>query len=106
METFKLNNFHRGWFIGDFEPSCFKQGDFEVGILTHKKGEKWPTHFHKLATEINLILKGKMIIQGRKLKKDDIFILRPNEIADPIFLTDCNILVIKSPSIVGDKYII
>ena len=41
----------RGWFIGDFEPSVLKTKDFEVGVLVHPKGEKWPAHFHPVCTE-------------------------------------------------------
>ena len=106
MQVFNIDSFHRGWFVGNFEPSCFKQEGFEVGYLTHKQGEKWDAHFHKISTEINLLLEGEMVIQGTKLKRGDVFILSPNEIADPEFLTDCSLIVIKSPSIPGDKYLI
>ena len=53
------------WFIGDFEPVALKTKDFEVGVGHHEKGEKWDKHFHKLATEITLILKGKVKIEGK-----------------------------------------
>ena len=45
-----------------------------------------------------------MVIQGKTLTEGDIFVLAPYEIADPIFLTDCQVLIIKTPSIPGDKY--
>ena len=106
MEIFKLADFYRGWYVGNFEPSCFKTNDFEVGYLFHPKGEKWPAHYHKLATEINLLIEGEMFLNGVKLSVGEIFILKPYEIADPIFLTDCKILVIKTPSLPGDKYIL
>jgi quercetin dioxygenase-like cupin family protein len=101
-----IKNFKNGWFIGDFLPSILRVKDFEVGVVNHKKGEFWPVHYHKVATEYNLILKGTMIIQGKTLTEGDMFILAPNEIADPIFLTDCQVLVIKTPSVPGDKYIV
>jgi hypothetical protein len=44
-----------------------------------------------------------MIIQNTKLKKGDIFILEPYEIADPEFLEDCEIVCVKIPGIKGDK---
>ena len=47
-----------------------------------------------------------MMIQNTELNEGDIFILKPYEIADPIFLEDCTVLIIKTPSIPGDKYII
>ena len=46
----KLSDTYRGWVIGDFEPSLLKTKDFEVGILTHLKGEQWPAHYHKKGT--------------------------------------------------------
>jgi len=42
-----LKNMFRGWFVGNFEPSIYKTDQFEVGVLFHSKGEKWPNHFHK-----------------------------------------------------------
>ena len=94
----------RGWFIGDFEPAALRTKDFEVGFLFHPKGEEWPAHYHKLATEINYLVSGRMTLQGKALNSGDIFVLEPNEIADPQFLEDCRIICVKMPSIPGDKY--
>lgn len=102
----KLSNMTRGWFIGDFEPSLLKTKDFEVGILTHKKGEEWPKHYHKIATEYTVLLSGSMTICGELIEPGTIFILEPNEIADPIFHEDCTVIVVKTPSVIGDKYVI
>jgi hypothetical protein len=99
-----IKNMFRGWFIGDFEPSILKSKDFEVAILFHPKGEKWPKHFHKEAVEINVLITGKMIINGELLLPGNIFLIEKNEIADPDFLEDCTIVCVKTPSIPGDKY--
>lgn len=104
MKISKLKDMTRGWFIGDFEPSVYKTRNFEVGILNHKKDEKWAAHYHKESTEINCLIQGKMIIQNTTINSGDIFILEPNEIADPKFLEDCTIVVVKSASVIGDKY--
>lgn len=45
-----------------------------------------------------------MKIQNKILKKGDIFILYPYETADPIFLEDCEVMVVKTPSVKKDKY--
>ena len=95
-----------GWFIGNFEPSAYKTDQFEVCYKHHVKGEKWDTHYHKEGTEINYLVNGKMIIQNKELNTGDIFILKPYEIADPIFVEDCTVLIVKTPSVSGDKYII
>ena len=104
MKISKLNSMFRGWFIGNFEPCSYKTKDFEVGILEHKKNEVWPKHYHKIATEINCLISGKMIINNCEINEGDIFVLEPNEIAEPIFLEDCKLVVVKTPSVIGDKY--
>jgi len=95
-----------GWFVGNFEPTVYKTSEFEVCFKEHTAGEKWDKHYHKLGTEINYLVEGKMIIQNKELNTGDIFIIYPNEIADPIFLEDCKVLIVKTPSITGDKYVI
>jgi quercetin dioxygenase-like cupin family protein len=104
MEIKNFSDMKKGWFIGDFEPTAYKTDQFEVSYRTHPKGEVWETHYHKIATEINLLVKGEMILQGRRLKSGDIFILYPYEIADPDFLEDCTVLCVKMPSVPNDKF--
>jgi hypothetical protein len=103
MEVLKLADMKGGWFVGDFEPTAYKTKDFEVSYKVHKKGEQWDYHYHMYITEINLLAWGRMIIQGKELKGGDIFIMKPYEIADPLFLEDCYIVCVKTPSIAGDK---
>jgi len=104
MEVYKLSDFWRGWFIGDFEPSVLRTKDFEIGSVVHKKGEDWPRHFHRESDEYNLLIAGKMIICDQKLSSGDVFVIRKNEIAEPEFLEDCTVVVVKVPSVIGDKY--
>ena len=106
MDILKMKDMKGGWFIGNFEPTAFKTAEFEVCYKQHTKGEQWQTHYHKEGTEINYLVDGKMIIQNKELNKGDIFILHPFEIADPIFLEDCTVLIIKTPSKPGDKFTI
>lgn len=94
----------RGWFVGDFEPSAFRTKNFEVGLLSHKKDEKWPEHFHLKAAEINCLISGKMKIKGTEINSGDIFVLEQGEVADPEFLEDCSLIVVKTISDVKDKY--
>ena len=104
MEVYNLNEFWRGWFIGDFEPSIFRTKDFEIGAVIHKKGEDWPAHVHRESDEYNLLISGEMIICGQRITSGTIFVIRKNEVAKPEFLEDCEVVVIKVPSVVGDKY--
>jgi len=104
MKLSNIKDMTRGWFIGDFEPSILRTKDFEVGLLTHKKGEVWPKHYHALSTEYNLLIEGSMTVQGTQINPGDIFIFEPMEIADPVFHEDCKVLCVKVPSVIGDKH--
>ena len=104
MKQYKLSEFKEGWIIGNFEPSILKTNGFEVAILSHYKNQKWPKHFHKEITEYNVLLEGKMTINNNLINVKDIFVLEPNEIADPKFIEDCKILCIKVPSVIGDRF--
>ena len=106
INTYKMEDMFRGWFIGDFEPSVIKTTGFEVGYLFHKKGEKWQTHYHNNVIEVNLLIEGKMILNDLELNKNDIFVIDKKVLACPVFLEDCFIICIKIPHIVGDKIII
>ena len=106
MQIFKLKDMKGGWLIGDFEPSILRTQDFEVACVKHTKGDNWPVHYHKEATEINVMIKGKMRIQDTILTEGDIFVIKPYEVADPVFLEDCEVVCIKTPSCPGDKYIV
>ena len=104
MKVFKLDEMKDGWFAGNFSPTSFQTKSFEACYKIHKQGEIWDSHYHKKATEINLLLKGKMRLQDTELNSGDIFVIPPYEIADPVFLEDCEIIIIKTPSDTQDKF--
>jgi hypothetical protein len=106
VKVLKLKDMKKGWFIGNFEPTVFKTKDFEVSYRTHPKNSNWEVHTHKVTTEINLLIKGKMTMCGKELNSGDIFIVYPNEISDPVFFEDCSIICVRVPSDPSDKYII
>jgi len=102
MKISKLKDMKGGWFVGNFEPTAYKSENFEVSYKLHPKGQKWDYHYHTEVTEINLLIRGKMILQGTELLSGDIFTIPPYEIADPEFTEDCEIICVKTPS-VNDK---
>lgn len=106
MRVERIEDMVGGWFIGDFEPSAFRAKDFEVCFKFHKKGEAWPKHYHKEATEINYLIRGSMSMSGKRLEAGDIFIMEPGMIAEPEFHEDCEMIVVKTPSVPNDKYIV
>lgn len=104
MKKYNIEDMTGGWFVGDFEPTVFKTSDFEVCYKVHPKGEKWATHYHKKSTEINYLIRGSMRIQGQMINAGEIFVFEPFEIADPEFLEECELIVVKTPSSKNDKY--
>ena len=106
MDKFRFEDMKRGWFIGDFEPSAYKTKNFEVAVGHHKKGEIWDKHYHKLATEITVILEGKVKINDEFYVKGDVFVIEPDEIIHPHFIEETHIVVVKTISDVNDKYIV
>jgi quercetin dioxygenase-like cupin family protein len=104
MKIAKLADMKGGWFIGNFDPAAYKTDQFEVCFKLHPKGEKWPKHYHKEAVEINYLIRGSMTIQGELLEAGDIFIIDKHEVSDPEFHEDCEVIVVKTPSVPGDKY--
>lgn len=106
MDVNRIEDFTRGWIIGNFAPSLLRTKDFEVALLSHKKDEEWPAHYHKVATEYNLLVSGTMLLNDRRLVSGDIFTIYPMEVAIPKFLSDCYVLCIKTPSVPGDKSVV
>lgn len=106
MKIQNIKEFKKGWFIGDFEPSLLKTKEFEVSVQFHPKGFVGEKHLHKKTTEYNLILDGSVKIGGFILIAGQIFTFEPNEISESEFLEDTRILVVRTPSIPTDKYIV
>ena len=97
MRKFDFSVMKGGWFVGNFEPAAFKTKDCEVAYVKHFKDQEWEKHFHKIATEITFII-------DTIFSSGDIFVIEPNEIADPKFLEDSEVIVVKLPSNTSDKY--
>lgn len=100
-----LNDFFRGWIVGNFNPSLIKTNDFEIGIKRYKKGDIEPSHYHKEAIEYTIIIEGLVKMNDNIYKKDDI--IQVNKFESILFecLEDCVTVVIKTPSVLNDKYI-
>jgi uncharacterized membrane protein YraQ (UPF0718 family) len=81
-------------------------GVFLVGCRTYTEGEYHEPHFHKETTEINLVVKGKLLVNNVLVETNQIFIVAPNEITDIEFLTETTIVCVKTASRQGDKFIV
>jgi hypothetical protein len=99
MKTHKLDDFYKGWIIGNFDPALLKTTEFEVGIHTHKKGEPPEPHYQLTSCEYNVIIKGKLIANEETLSDGDIFIYEPLVPCYVEFLEDTIIVCVKTPSV-------
>lgn len=104
QDTWTIDSFVRGWFIGDFEPSILRTKTWEMALLKHSKGEKWDFHYHSQADEVNVLLSGRMMLNGHEIRARNVFTIPKKQIACPLFLEDCVVLCIKTPSVIGDKF--
>lgn len=106
-KQFKLSEAgERGWFVGSFEKAVFKTTDLEAGYQVNLKGETSKPHFHKIATEINLIVRGAVLINGELYTAGMGVIFYPNEVAECVYLEDTETMVIKTPGALNDKYLV
>jgi anti-sigma factor ChrR (cupin superfamily) len=105
MNKYNLDDFIRGWFVGGFKPTIINTTDVEVAIQYFKKGDKEAEHCHKVATEITVIVKGRVNISGREFSEGDIIEIEPGEFAKFEAIEDTTTVVVKYPGALNDKYL-
>jgi quercetin dioxygenase-like cupin family protein len=106
MKVRKLDEFFKGWVVGNFEPSLFKTDDFEVSVKNYVKGDYEHTHYHKIATEITIITKGIVEMNAVVYIPGDVIIIEPGDKTDFRTISDATTTVIKFPCVEGDKYLV
>lgn len=104
MKTYRLENMTKGWFVGDFLPTALKTGDAEVAVKPYRAGDHEGRHMHKVATEVTVIVDGEVEMSGQRYKTGDIVVIAPGEATDFTAITDVMTVVVKVPSVKGDKY--
>lgn len=105
LRIHSLEEMKFGWFIGNFNPSIFKTAEFEVGIKKFSKGQKEVSHFQKVATEWTCVISGRIRLGQHTFTENQIIEIKPFEELDFEALTDCILVVVKSPSIPEDKFL-
>lgn len=106
MKTGKLDEMIKGWFVGNFEPTLLQTNDVEVAVKEYKKGDYESSHYHKIATEITVILSGRVKMNGVEYGKGDIIVMEPGESTDFECLEDeTQNVVVKHPGANNDKYV-
>ena len=102
----KLKDMVKGWFVGSFKPTLLDTTACEVAVKAYKAGDYEGKHFHKIATEVTLILSGRVRMMDREWKAGDIIVLQPGEATDFEALTDATNVVVKVPGARNDKYVV
>ena len=105
MKIFRDSHFSKGWFIGAFKPTLLDTKEFEASIKYYKTGEREARHFHKIAREFTVVGSGLFLMNGELLTPGAIVEIEPGESADFECLKEGVNFVIKTPSVIGDKYL-
>ena len=104
MKVEKLSDMTKGWFVGNFDPSIYKTNDCEVGVKCYNKGDYEKKHFHKIATEITVIVKGRVRMFNQEFSEGDMIVVEPGEVTDFEAVEDSMNVVVKLPGANNDKY--
>ncbi len=104
MKRSKLDGMIKGWFIGNFEPTILKTQQFEVAVKHYKQGDNEACHYHRIATEITVVVSGRVRMNGIEYYKGDIVVIEPMESTDFEALEDSITTVVKYPGASNDKY--
>lgn len=100
----RLEDMTGGWIVGNFTPTCLRTEACEVACKHYEAGAHEGAHVHRIATEITLIASGRARMCGRELVAGDIVILDPGDATDFTALDATTTVVVKMPSVMGDKY--
>ena len=104
MKTARLDDMKLGWFVGDFSPVVLQTTQFEVACKEYTAGAVENRHVHNVATELTLIVRGRVRMNDREFRAGDIIVLAPGEPTDFVVIEDTITVVVKAPSVAGDKY--
>jgi len=105
VQIAKLDDMIKGWFVGHFKPTLIDTNDVEVAVKYYKAGEAEALHYHKLATEITVIVSGEVMMNGIVYAAGDIIVIDPLEQTDLLARTDAATAVVKFPGASNDKFL-
>lgn len=105
MKHHHLENMVRGWFVGGFSPTALKTDACEVACKRYRAGEREDRHYHKIATEITLVLEGRVSMNGTPWSAGEIIVVEPGEAVEFESLEDSVTVVVKIPGALNDKYV-
>ena len=103
LRVAKLADFPSGWFIGNFVPTFSRQADFEICLKSFSAGDLEPEHFQEKVTEFSLVVFGNCRLGNVVLSAGEIVEVPAGISLSFEALSDCTLLVVKTPSVPGDK---
>lgn len=106
MKLAKLDDMVKGWFVGDFEPTLLHSKEAEVAIKHYKAGDSEAEHVHKVGTEVTAVVSGEVEMCGKVFGAGDLILLEPGEPCAFRAITDAVTVVVKTPSVKGDKFVL
>lgn len=104
MKVLDLSKMTKGWFVGNFSPTALATNAVEVAVKKYRAGDCEPAHHHKIATEITVIVEGRVQMNGIEYGPDSILVIEPSTPTDFLALTDVVTTVVKLPGANDDKY--
>lgn len=105
MKISKIDGMVKGWFVGNFQPSVLCTSDVEVALKTYVEGDFEETHYHKIATEITLVVSGRVVMFETEFAQGDIVVVEPGDATSFLALSDAVTVVVKHPGASNDKYL-
>lgn len=105
MKITNLEEMTKGWFVGAFNPSVLSTSEVEVAVKYYKAGDYEQIHYHKAAREITVIVSGTAKMKDKTFDAGTIVVIEPWEAVDFYAITDVITTVVKTPSVLNDKYL-
>lgn len=104
MRKARLEDMKGGWFVGAFFPTALKTDAAEVGVKHYLAGQSERRHYHKIATEVTVIVVGEVEMNGERYAAGQIIVIEPGDVTDFKAVTNATTAVVKIPGALNDKY--
>jgi len=104
MRKARLEDMKGGWFVGAFSPTVLKTYFAEVAVKHYVAGQGEKRHYHKIATEVTVIVSGEVEMNGQRYGAGQIIVIEPGDVTDFHAVTNATTAVVKVPGALNDKY--
>ena len=104
MRKARLEDMKGGWFVGAFTPTVLKTDAAEVGVKHYMAGQSEKRHYHKIATEVTVVVSGEVEMNGIRYGAGQIIVIEPGDITDFKAITAATTAVVKVPGALNDKH--